>query len=217
MPPKPAPPVEDMQTRHQRGVELETKVRGLLHHREIKQAHDVFNQEWQHTLLADLPLRQSFKLERLDRRGLAKMIERSEDGKPIRLVLRKNIDPRSPKSLAVVLTGVNEVVGFLPADVQEWLAKAGEYARFYEVKPLTVSGLEAGRPELLMELVRPDLRQCSACGKLHTEDKENCKECRQKRRRKTKTLEETIEHAPVPLNNAFKHLSGEPDPDVLKG
>lgn len=213
MPPKPAPPIDNMMTRHERGVKLETTVRGLLHHRALKQAHRIFDQEWERTILPHLPLRHPFELTRLDKRGIAMMIERSEGDKPLALELRQGIDPRAKNATAVVVSAGKkmEVIGFLSKDAEGVLSQAGEYADLYEPKPLQITGVLSGKLVFQMELVRPDLRQCSACDALHTADEINCEDCRKRRRRKTKSLEETAEQASVPLQSAFRHLSRETD------
>lgn len=218
MPPKPLPPTDDMMSRDERGKRLETTIRGLIHHRAIKEAHQAFDHEWKRTILPHLPLRHPFKLTRLDKRGLIKLIEAREADQTLLFDLRQGVDPRNPTAVAVVFetNGVVEVVGFLGADEEKMLQRAGQYAKLYTPTPLQITGFPNGKLGFQMELVRPDLRQCSACDKLHTEDQINCEECRKKRRRKNKkSLEETAEQAPIPFQGAFRHLSREPLTDEL--
>jgi hypothetical protein len=144
------------------------------------------------------------------------LIDQDSSQETVSLRMKVGIDPHHPDQIAVVVStgSATEVVGFLSADAITVLRRAGEHKRLYEVKPLQLKGIESGKFEFQMELVRPDLRQCSSCGSLHTAEHVNCEECRKKRRRKNKTLEETAEQAPVPMQSAFLHLSREPELDL---
>lgn len=206
-PPKPALPNEELTVLHQRGVQLETKVRGLLHHGAVQQAQRAFDQDWRRSLLPHLPLRYPFVLERLDRRGVSRLLEvlQKEDSFSLQLIYK--VDPHHPDAVGVGLKGEDHLFGFLPSEALEVIDEAGEHADLYEPKILAVRGIQSGNMSFEMELARPDLRQCSACGILHTGDKENCEECRSKRRRKKKSLEETQEAPPVPVSSAFNHLA----------
>jgi hypothetical protein len=211
MPPKPATPPEDMQTRHEHGVRLETTVRGLLHHRAVRRAHRIFDQEWELTVLPQLPLRHPFEIERLDNQGMRMLLERDAANEAVSLHLKRGVDRRMPAAVAVVASSESkeEAIGFLSAEAQAVLERAGDYAELYSVKPLQLTGIGTGNLQFQMELVRPDLRQCSSCGALHADEHVNCEECRKKRRRKQKTLEETAEVAPVAMQSAFRALSQE--------
>ncbi len=214
MPPKP-PPAEDFVSRHEAAVKLETAVDGMLHHAETGLAHDMLASEWERTILPHLPLRYPFALIRIDRRGISRVIELAQDGVEVRFSLHPGLDPHSPEATAVTVPGAAgepELVGFLDRGSERVLAEAGEHRSLYGVKSLdTIQGVQSGRIRFEMELVRPDLHQCSACGRLHAGRTENCDDCRSKRKRKTKTLEQTQERAPVPLSRAVGRLGSEPD------
>jgi len=197
-----------MKTRHEAGVRIETAVRGLLHHGALRQAEHVFDQGWKSALLPHLPLRHPFMLAHIDHHGVTRMLDalKERDG-AIELRLLPGVDRRQPKQVGVGLAGEDHLIGFLPADARELLDGAGEYADLYEPKILAMRGLESGDVKFEMELIRPDLRQCSSCTTLHVGEHENCDECRSKRRRKTKTLDETAERPAVPVATAFSHLA----------
>lgn len=206
MPPKTLAPGLNPLTRHNAAVASEARVHGLLHHRAYEQAQRAIEQGFQHATLAHLPLRVGFTLLRLNADGIARMIARGEQGQPIVYSLLSGIDPRHPEAVAVGVAETQIVLGFLSPEALGVLSRAGEYAHLYEPRFLALVGVDGAGPRLQMELVRPDLRQCSACEKLHTGEHENCHQCRGKRRRKSLSLEETRERAPVPLNNALRHL-----------
>ena len=207
MPPKPAPLSEDMKDRHQQAVKLETTVAGLLQHGAVGQARRIFDRDWSETLLHSLPLRQAFLLDRPDRNGISKLLDLAEEGQPINLTLMHGVDRRSKRQIAVGIDGQDMTVGWLPEEILQILQEAGQFAEIYEPKILAVSGLQSGQMQFEMQLSRPDLRQCSACNQIHTGQHENCEECRSKRRRKKRKLEETIEAPPVPVNQAFHNLA----------
>lgn len=188
-------------------ADLDSSVHSLLHARAHAQAQDLFERTWQQTTLPHLPLRYAFRLERLDSDGVGKMVARARNGGNVLMHLESGLDPRDKDAIAVVLTDGRLVVGFLAEDAREVLSRAAEYASLYLPKPLSIDGLSTGQPVMYMELVRPDVRQCSACGTLHTGDKENCDDCRSKRRRKKMTLEETQERPSIALNAAFRRIS----------
>ena len=207
MPPKPAPLSQDMQDRHEKGVKLETTVDGLLHHGALNQAQRVFDRDWAETLLASLPLRQSFVLDRPDRTGVARLFDMAEAGEPVDVVLLRGVDRRRKRQIALGIDGEDVVVGWLPEDILLMLEDTGDFAELYVPKLLAARGLQTGKIEFEVELARPDLRQCSACNNLHVGEHENCEACRAKRRRKKRKLEETAEAPPVPVSQAFHSIS----------
>lgn len=209
MPPKALPPTEDFEARHERAVKLETTVQGLLHHRMVRQAHRVFDQEWEQVILPHLPLRYSFVLARLDRSGLTRLVEQADGETSPELTMYQGLDPRNPEQIGVLVDG--KALGFLDKEAQGILERAGEHADLYYLKVIHLN--LAGKPELQVDLVRPDLHTCSACGALHSEDKPKCADCRKKNKRKARGLEHTTEIAPVPLVRAFTKLTQEPAAD----
>ena len=113
--------------------------------------------------------------------------------------------------VAILCGPKSELVGFLPEETDDILDQAGSYAELYALRHLKISGMSAGKTtKLQLELVRPDLRQCSACGVLHPGAFENCSECRSRRRRKRMPLEETAERPPVPLHGAIRAVAQNP-------
>lgn len=210
MPPKPTIPTEDLNALHENGKRLESQVRSLLQQRAFGQAAKVFDNEWEHTVLANLPLRVSFVLTRLDRRGVRRFLDlcqaEDRDGAP-KLTLRVGVDPRRPESTGVLIDGEEEILGFLSAEAEGVLERAAHYASEYAVKPLAITGIEAGQLSFEMELARPDLKQCTACGQLHSGPKEKCEPCREEKRRKKRGAEPVEEQAAVPLARTFRDLS----------
>lgn len=207
MPPKPAPPSQDMKDRHEKGVKLETTVDGLLQHGALGQAQRVFDKDWTDTLLHSLPLRHAFLLDRPERAGVTRLLDLAEEGEPIELVLMRGVDRRRKKQIAVGISGEDIVVGWLPQEVLDILEEAGDFAEIYEPKILAARGLQTGKIQFEMEIARPDLRQCSACNRIHMGEHENCDDCRSKRRRKKRKLEETAEPPPVPVAQAFHNIA----------
>lgn len=207
MPPKPAKPSEDMKERHDKALKLEATVDGLLHHGALGQAQRVFDQDWADTILHSLPLRSAFLLDRPDRAGVSKLLDLAEEGKPVELILMRGVDRRRKRQIAVGISGDDVVVGWLPEEMLEMLQGAGEFAELYEPKILAARGIQSGKIQFEMELARPDLRQCSACNRIHVGEHENCEDCRAKRRRKKRKLEETAETPPVPVAKAFHEIS----------
>ena len=207
MPPKPATPSEDMESRHSAGVKLETTVNGLLQHGALGQAQRVFDRDWESTLIASLPLRHSFLLERPDRAGVSSLLDLAEAGESVELCLLKGVDRRKKKQIAVGIQGSDTVVGWLPEDCLNLLQEAGDYADIYQPAILAARGLQSGNIQFEMEITRPDLRQCSACQVLHTGEHENCEDCRALRRRKKRKLEETVETPAVPVAQAFNDIA----------
>ena len=207
MPPKPATPSQDMKDRHEKAVKMEATVDGLLHHGALSQAQRVFDKNWAETILASLPLRQAFLLERPDRAGFSRLLDLAEKGEKFDLVLMRGVDRRRKKQIAVGIEGEGLVVGWLPEEMLEMLSDAGDYSGLYQPGILAARGLQTGTMQFEMELIRPDLRQCSHCNNLHVGQHENCKECRQKRRPKKRSLEETVEAPAVPVSQAFHNIA----------
>lgn len=210
---KPTPPPQNLRDQYNNAVKLETTVNGLLHHGQTKKALEAFENNWETTTLSNLPLRHPFRLQRVDTIGLRLLVSQDNESKKVSFSLKAGLDKQNPKEIAVLVETEEqiEVVGFLGKETQEMLARAGEGKEFYEVKPLQLSGLQSGDLKFDMELVRPDLRQCSACNKLHLGDQINCEECRKKRRRKQAELHETLEQSSVPMQAALRKLSAQPD------
>lgn len=195
-----------MATRHETAKQMDTRVRGLVHHGAIGQATRELESNWSRSLLPHLPLRHPFVLERINSQGVARMLEVLKNAPAVELRLLPGVDPRHPSMIGVGLAGEDNVIGFLSDDAADILDEAGEYSSLYEPKLLALR-TDRGQKSVECELARPDLRQCSACSELHTGEHENCDECRGKRRRKKKTLAETAEQAPVPVSSAFETLS----------
>lgn len=208
--PKLAPITPDLKALHENGKRLETQVRGLLEHRAFVQAARVFDEQWESTVLPHLPLRVAFVLTRLDRRGVRRFLDLCQEdtsaGAPA-LELRSSVDPRRPHATAVMIAGEDEVIGFLSADGEGILERAGDHADLYTVKPLVISGIESGQLSFEMELVRPDLKQCTACSGLHAGEADKCDECIEAKRRKKPKAEPEAERPAVPLAGAFRSLS----------
>lgn len=200
-----------MTRRHRRAVKLETQVRALVDEEQVFLAHQTLSEEWPATILERLPLRLTFEVEALDSDGLKELISLSEAEKDPMLRLVDGFDPHNPDRVAVLCGKKSELLGFLPEEVDEILDQAGSYAELYELRALQVTGLNSRRKtRLQLELVRPDLRQCSACGALHPGAFENCADCRSRRRRKRRKLEETAERPPVPLQGAIRAVTKNP-------
>ena len=211
MPPKPTPPSDEMNTRHQRAVRLESHVRALVDEQQVSAAHHALASEWPSTILEKLPLRLPFEVEALDPRGVQALIAFKEEEADPQLRLADGFDPHHPDRVAILCGPKSELVGFLPEETDDILDQAGSYAELYALRHLKISGMSAGKTtKLQLELVRPDLRQCSACGVLHPGAFENCSECRSRRRRKRMPLEETAERPPVPLHGAIRAVAQNP-------
>jgi hypothetical protein len=209
MPPKPSAPATDLNANHERGVALETKVRGLLHHEQVGAATRVFHEAWEDTVL-NLPLRQTFELSRLDSRGMRKLLNLTAEGATAQFEIRRGIDPRKPAAGAVMIVGYDEAIGFLSVGAEDLLHRAGEFAELYELRALAVEGLSGDEPSVVMELVRPELRLCEFCGELHAGEAQKCDTCRSRRKRKRKEgMEDQAEKPPVPLAGAFRELVAE--------
>jgi hypothetical protein len=207
-PPKLATPTDDMVTRHEHAVRLQTKVHGLVHQGNVPGAIRVFDQGWQSTMLHNLPARYPFLLDKVDRRGVRQLITLAKDGidAPPELRALPGVDPINPERVGVGIQGEDNVLGFLPDDALELLDGAGDLADIYDLRLLAVRPTDKGSHNVEVELVRPDLRQCSACTDLHTGEHENCDSCRSRRRRKNRTLEETAEVPSVPTLQAFEDI-----------
>jgi hypothetical protein len=87
------------------------------------------------------------------------------------------------------------------------LLGGGTYADIYEPKILAIRGLQAGKVEFEMELVRPDFRHCIACERIHTGDEEKCDSCLAEGRRKKPRKEATTEAPAVPVAQAFHNIA----------
>ena len=91
-------------------------------------------------------------------------------------------------------------------DIQT-LNEFGAAVGWFSVRLTELHVAEDGRADHLeVELVRPELRVCSSCGRLHAGSEVNCDECRHLRRRKGEETT-TYERPPVPLQRAIEALT----------
>lgn len=200
-------PDQNLTDQHDKAVQLETTVRGLLDVSRVRDAHRVFDEEWQRTILPHLPLRVPFVLDRVDRHGIAVMIDR--DVMPA-LELRSGVDRRQPQAVAVMISDADEAIGFLPDDALTVLERAGDDADLYGVKLLSGRVDESGTMIFDMELWRADLRQCEACEELHAGDKPKCENCLKGKKRKKRGAEAHNELPAVPLQRTFREIVEHP-------
>jgi len=207
MPPKTPPVNQELKELHENAVKMETNVNGLLHHGAIQQAQRVFDRDWQDAMLADLPLRHSFLLDQPDREGIHKLIDLVEDSKEFELVLLRGLDRRRKNAIAIGLVGHDAIIGWLPEDVLTLLHDTGEYAEIYEPKILAIRGIQSGKIEFEMEIVRPDFHQCPACEQIHAGEQDKCEECLSTKRRKKPKREATPEAPAVPVAQAFHNIA----------
>lgn len=289
--PKPQKTAQELEQKHRNAVKLETTVNGLLHVGAVGRAQRVFDSDWRDALLADLPLRAAFILDRPDRNGIHLLMDLVEEGKSFRLQLMHGADPRSRGSVAVCVAGQEAIIGWLPEDALEILRETGlkldpdsellsglpkkrperiralakqlglgksevekmsqrefdlslgdlsvyqlkalvelleemllaenagvvvefkrllgggTYADLYEPKILAIRGLQSGRVEFEMELVRPDFHHCPACDRIHTGEQDKCEQCLADGKRKKPRKEAVAEVPAVPVAQAFHNIN----------
>lgn len=169
------------------------------------QAKSLFARRWR-DLVPELPLRFPIVLAKPSERAAAKLAQGMKGGQEppaLKLV------PRSARHGGyVVSTSEGTRLGDLPAKDAEFLRSLGEDAALYtphllELRPPTK---ETDRPVLIaVELVRPELRYCSFCGKRHSDPHVNCADCRRERRQVNP--DKAAEELPlVPLHEALDAL-----------
>ncbi len=151
-------------------------------------------------VLPDLPLRFSLLLIRVDSEGIKDYIRqyRKTGSRPtLQLVKPKG-------SGQFVITWRKGRIGQLSSEDSDLLRSFGRRRRLYEPRVLevTYSADKLKVETLAIELVRPEVRLCSSCGKQHTGIHLNCEECRGKRKR-TGDEQDTFEVPPLGLAEAI--------------
>ena len=142
-------------------------------------AQAAFSRGWRDAV-PELPLRFSVILVRPDREVVAEVDKLVREGTEVKMQLE-----RIDESLVQVVLADAQRVGNLPAEDARLLQDLGADADLYSPLVLEIRYNEKGRLDYIaVELVRPEVRYCSACSRQHSGPHVNCEECRAKRRPK---------------------------------
>jgi len=185
--------------------ELAARVQESLDRGAVSQAKRAFTQGWRETVPA-LPLRFSVILVRLNRKSIKDVLRlwRKNKGQAPQLKLdwgEETVQVRMARGRKLVL-------GCLPASDAELLRDMGPKAqKLYRPQLLEVRRTETGEIDYVaVELVRPELRICSSCGKEHSGKHTNCEDCRKRRQR---VGAERFEYAPVSFQEVVEQIAAE--------
>jgi hypothetical protein len=159
----------------------------------------------------ELPLRFAVILTGLDAKAIAAALRRSSNrGEPPRLRLRR-VEGR----IEVLTIRGARPLGRLPEREVRMLDELGADAHLYRPQLLEVEhDPEGALVRVAVELVRPEMRICSSCGRKHSGDHVNCERCRRRRRRKG---EESFESSPLGFQEAVDQIvSSEGDSEIVR-
>lgn len=188
----------------ERASELADEVSAYVREGKHGRATQAFQRGWRDAV-PELPLRFSVVLVRPDRELVAQIHRRLVDKIEPKLCLQRTDE----FSVQVVLADDGQRLGSLPAQDARLLADLQAPDALYHPQVLEIRYDDQGRfHRIAVELVRPELRYCSACGNKHSGPHINCADCRSKRRRKGA---ERYESSPVNFHEALDTLAREPE------
>jgi len=188
----------------ERAAELAEEISGHVRDGAHDRAARAFRRGWRDAV-PELPLRFSVILVRADRELVAWLHRQLVDHSEPEIALRRSDE----SSVDVVIAATGQRLGSLPAQDARLLAELDAADDLYRPQVMEIRYDERGRfDHIAVELVRPQLRYCSACTKPHAGPYVNCDECRAKRRRKG---EERYEASPVAFHEALDAIAREPE------
>lgn len=167
------------------------------------QAKSLLSKRWR-DLVPSLPLRFSVVLEKPGDKAVLAIARGMQHGQePPSLLLK----PRSKRHGGYYVASEDgKRLGDLPVRDAEFLRSLGDEAELYSPHLLEIRTREKGKLELIaIELVRPELHNCSSCDKRHSGEHANCDECRSKRRPVERPRPDS-EAATVPFHEALDAL-----------
>lgn len=193
------------------GRRLTEKVDEFLQQGKPLQARSVLARNWQDAV-PELPLRYPIVLESVSSRfarQLARFL-RAGGGKPeLALSLTGSRVPRG----SVAVSGRR--LGDLPQEQAAYLQGLGESANVYEPRLMAIRLNEGEVDSVEIEMVRPELRRCPNCDKLHGGDEALCEEClAASSSRKAKAAKEAAsesEAPPLALHEAIDAVTAPDD------
>lgn len=189
------------------GQKLADKVEEHINKGDTSSAKRAFSRSWRDAV-PDLPLRFSVILVKPDKAAIERMIKRiRKDGLTPKLKLVHTRDGDWE-----VRTSSDRRLGSLPNQDGKLLDELGGDSRLYDPELLEIrTDDEDNFSHIAVELVRPEVRYCSSCGKEHQDDHANCAECRSKRRRKG---DEVTEQTAIGFHEAVDAIAEAPEEDL---
>jgi hypothetical protein len=190
-----------MSERHDKAKALADKVAESKDRGSDIGAKQAFTKEWKEAV-PELPHRIPALLVRVDPKAVNLVLARIRDDRQPEL----KVDGSFETGFCVRMSrGKKTRIGDLSARDLETLRELGKKAlKVYKPQLLEVTRNEQGKVNTVaIELVRPEGRLCSSCGKPFYEDRTNCKNCRQKRK---KLGEQSYEHSPVAFHEAVEEM-----------
>lgn len=203
-----ASPEDEAQERHDevqdQGQKLADKVEEHLSKGDTSSAKRAFSRSWREAV-PDLPLRFSVILVKPNKDLIEKVTKRMRKGggaPKLSLVNTRDGDWE-------VRTSSGRRLGNLPSQDAKLLDDLGTDSRLYNPELLEIrSDDEDQFLHIAVELVRPEVRYCSSCGKEHQDDHVNCADCRSKRRRKG---DEVTEQTAIGFHEAVDAIAEAPE------
>ena len=181
------------------GRKLAVRVDDLLKQGKPLQARSVVARNWQDGA-PELPLRYPLVLEGLAVRFVAQLARYLRAGGETPTL---SLDLSGKTAIHGVVSISGRRLGELPRDEAEYLRGLGADAEVFVPKLIAIRVSPSGEPaKVEVEMVRPELRRCSSCGRLHGDDEVNCASCRALRRPKDPGKVES-EGSPVALHEAM--------------
>jgi hypothetical protein len=183
--------------------ELAKEVKAHVREGSSTEAKRAFSRAWRDAV-PELPLRFSVILDKPSAEAVTKMVQRSrQTGAPPELRFRRVSD----RQVEVTALHARAALGVLPKQDAQLLSELGSEAKIYRPQLLEINNNSDGTLNYIaIEVVRPETRYCSSCGKKHAGEHINCDQCRQKRRRKG---EETPEHTSLSFHEAVDAIISE--------
>jgi len=194
-----SPGEPDAEARLVEGRRLAERVDDLLAQGKQQQARSVVARGWQDAV-PELPLRYPVVLARPSVRfasQLARYIRVGGDAPELKVELS------GKQVIHGTITVSGRRLGELPDSEAAYLHSLGADAEVFTPRLTAIRVSATGESDKVeIELVRPELRRCSSCGRLHGEDTVNCADCRALRRPKDPDKVES-EASPVALHEAM--------------
>lgn len=205
-------PEEEVKEKHEevedQGQKLADKVEEHISKGDSSSAKRAFSRSWREAV-PELPLRFSVILVKPDKDAIERVMKRIRSGKEgpkLKLVHSREGDWE-------VRTSSDKRLGSLPSQDGKLLDEFGADSRLYSPKLLEIrTDEEDNLSHMAVELVRPEVRYCSSCGKEHQDEHANCAECRSKRRRKG---DELTEQTSIGFHEAVDAIAEAPDDEDL--
>lgn len=179
--PDPDPILTDEDQRPAEPRWLAERVDDLLDEGKPLAARSVLGRNWQDAV-PELPLRYTVVLEQVSERTTRRIARILHEHDPVPTLSLHLRGSRRLRVLVRVSTpGSNdERLGEFSPEQAQFLHSLGERASLYRAQLTAIRASGAAT----IELVRPELRSCSSCERLHAELHVNCAECRKLRRPK---------------------------------